>query len=56
MTHSGALRVKKRKEYIFPIEVDAAELPGMQPIIGYLPLDQYSIETIAKILIKKLES
>jgi len=46
---------EKGREYILPIRVDQTELEGLQPTIGYLPLDQYSIEQIAELLIKKLK-
>ncbi len=47
---------EKGKEYILPIKVDDAELPGTPPTIGYLPLAQYGIEKIADILVKKLSA
>jgi len=34
----------------------SAELPGLQPTIGYLSLSEYPVERIAKILIQKLSS
>ncbi|MCI0603414.1 TIR domain-containing protein [bacterium] len=46
---------EKGKEYILPIKVDDAELDGMPPTIGYLPLDK-GIDKIAELLIKKLNS
>lgn len=44
----------KGAEYILPIKVDEAELPGMTPTIGYLPLADLGIEKIAQLLLKKL--
>jgi hypothetical protein len=35
---------------------DEIELPGVPPTIGYVSLNQYSIEQIADMLIKKLRS
>ena len=46
---------EKGKEYILPIEVEPAELPGLPPTTGYLSLKKYSLERIAQILIEKLK-
>ncbi|MEA1946163.1 MAG: hypothetical protein U9N83_02530, partial [Thermodesulfobacteriota bacterium] len=46
---------EKGREYILPIRVDQTDLDGLPPTIGYLPLDQYSIEQIADLLVKKLK-
>jgi hypothetical protein len=45
---------ERGNEYILPVIVSPAELPGMQPTIGYLTLDKYPIERIAQILTEKL--
>lgn len=45
---------EKGRAYILPIKVDAVELPGVPNTIGYLSLDRYPIDEIARILIKKL--
>lgn len=47
---------EKGNEYILPIRVDETELDGLPPTVGYLSLDQYSIEEIAELLVKKLKS
>jgi len=48
---------ERGREYILPIKVaDEIELPGVPPTIGYVSLNQYSIEQIADMLIKKLRS
>jgi hypothetical protein len=47
---------EKGNEYILPIKVDDSELPGMPPTIGYVSLDQNTIEEIASLLINKLKS
>jgi hypothetical protein len=44
------------REYILPIVVAAAELPGMQPTTGYLNFSDYPVERIAEILKQKLNS
>jgi hypothetical protein len=46
---------EKGNEYILPIKVDDAELDGLPPSIGYLPID-LGIEKIGELLIKKLSS
>lgn len=43
-------------EYILPIQVDESELAGMPPTLGHLSLKEHTIEQIADLLIKKLQS
>jgi len=45
---------ERGREYILPIVVAAAELPGMQPTRGYLKFSDYPVERIAEILKQKL--
>jgi hypothetical protein len=45
---------ERGREYILPIVVAAAELPGMQPTTGYLNFSDYPVERIAEILKQKL--
>ena len=45
---------EKGREYILPIRVDQTDLDGLPHTIGYLPLDQYSIDQIAELLVRKL--
>jgi hypothetical protein len=45
---------ERGREYILPILVAAAELPGMQPTLGYLNLSDYPVDRIAEILKQKL--
>jgi hypothetical protein len=45
---------ERGREYILPIIVAAAELPGMQPTTGYLNFSDYPAERIAEILKQKL--
>lgn len=47
---------EKGKEYLLPIRIDDSELPGLVPTIGYLSIDDYSVEQIAEMLIEKLKS
>jgi hypothetical protein len=44
---------EKGNEYILPIQVDATELEGLLPTIGYVPIS-LGIENIGALLIKKL--
>lgn len=46
---------EKGKEYILPIRVDQTDLDGLPHTVGYLPIDQYTIEQIADLLKKKLQ-
>lgn len=47
---------EKGNEYILPIRVDESELPGLPSTLGYLSISQFSIQSIAEILMKKLSS
>jgi hypothetical protein len=47
---------ERGNEYILPIKVDDAELPGLQPTVGYLTLSDIGIDRIADLLMKKLAS
>jgi hypothetical protein len=42
-------------DYILPIVAQPAELPGMQPTLGYLSLAEHPINEVAEITIKKLK-
>jgi hypothetical protein len=44
---------ERGREYILPIKVDDAELPGMPPTIGYVSLPTLGMEKIAQLLVKK---
>jgi hypothetical protein len=41
-------------EYVLPIMVDAVNIPGIPPTIGYLDLAEKGIEEIGRLLISKL--
>jgi hypothetical protein len=45
---------EKGNEYILPVKVEDVELPGVSPTIGYVSLNQFTVEQIAKMLIAKL--
>jgi hypothetical protein len=47
---------EKGKEYLLPIEVEKVDIEGLRPTIGRLSLNEYSIEQIAQMLIRKLRS
>ena len=46
---------EKGKAYILPIKVHDVELDGMPPTIGYLDINDHSVDEIASILIRKLK-
>jgi hypothetical protein len=46
---------EKGNEYILPIRIDDAELEGLLPTIGYVPIAS-GIEKIGEMLVKKLGS
>lgn len=45
---------ERGNDYILPIRVDDAELPGLQPTIGYMPISK-GVENITETLLKKLK-
>ena len=45
---------EKGKAYILPIRVHPVELDGMPPTVGYLDINEHSIDEICSILIEKL--
>ena len=45
---------ERGNEYILPVQVEAVEVPGLLPTIGYVPLGDRPIEEIAELLKKKL--
>lgn len=47
---------EKGREYILPIRVDGTDLDGLPPTVGYLSLDEHSVEQIADILVNKLRN
>lgn len=50
-----ARALKERSAYILPIRVERGiELEGVPDTIGYLPLEEYTLEQIAEALLKKL--
>jgi len=46
---------ERGNEYILPIVAQPAELPGMQPMVGYLSLLEHPINEAAEITIRKLK-
>jgi hypothetical protein len=45
---------ERGNEYILPVKIDAVDLPGVPNTIGYLSINRYPIDRVAKILIAKL--
>jgi len=47
---------EKGRAYVLPVKVEssAPDLAGIAPTIGYLSLQEYSIEAVGQILIQKL--
>jgi hypothetical protein len=43
-------------EYLLPVQVEAVEIPGLLPTIGYLSLEDYTIPQVAELLEQKLKS
>lgn len=47
---------ERGSEYLLPVQVEAVEMPGLLPTIGYLSLADYTIPQIAELLERKLKS
>lgn len=47
---------EKGQEYILPVRIDATDLDGLPPTIGYVSIKEHAIEKIAELLIRKLSS
>ncbi len=51
-----ARQIEQRgKEYILPVKVNDAELPGMPSTVGHLALAEHGIDKIGELLIEKLK-
>jgi hypothetical protein len=46
--------MSEHDNYVLPIRIDDAEIPGLPPTIGYLSLERYSLNEILSLLLKKL--
>lgn len=47
---------REKYEYILPIRIDNTEIPGLLETVGYISLNETSIEQIVELLILKLKS
>jgi len=47
---------ERGREYLLPIRVENVELPGLLPTVGYVSIDEYPIEKIARLLIEKVRA
>jgi hypothetical protein len=52
--HAQARALVERREYILPIRLDGAEVPGLSPTIGYIDARSRTSEAIASILFQKI--
>jgi len=54
LKQAQARALMENREYILPVRLDDAELPGLNATVGYLDLRKYSIEGVADLLMQKL--
>lgn len=54
--HAQARALAERREYILPIRLDNAEVPGLSPTIGYVDARGRTPKAIADILYQKIRS
>ena len=54
--HAQARALAEKREYILPIRLDDAEVPGLSPTIGYLDARGLSPLAVAKTLYQKCRS
>ena len=52
--HAQARALAERREYILPIRLDDAEVPGLSPTIGYVDARGKTAKAIADILFRKI--
>lgn len=52
--HAQARALAEQREYILPIRLDDAEVPGLSPTIGYVDARSKTSEAIASILFRKI--
>lgn len=55
MRQAQARSFASDREYILPLRVDDAVLPGLPPTIGYLDLRSTTLEQVAVLLLEKLD-
>lgn len=48
--------LKENREYILPVKLDDTEIPGIRETVGYIDLRETSVEDLADITIKKLNT
>lgn len=48
--------LEQNPDYLLPIRIDDAEVPGLLPTVAYLSYDDYSIDEIADIVVMKIAS
>lgn len=49
-----ARALEQNEEYLLPIRLDDAVIPGLLPTVGYLDLRKHTVDEIAKALVQKL--
>jgi hypothetical protein len=54
--NAQARAFKESREYILPIRLDNTTIPGINDTIGYINYNDYSVDEIAEIIIKKIKS
>lgn len=49
-----ARAVTENREYILPVRLDATEIPGLRPTVGYLDYSRIGLDGLAKATLQKL--
>ncbi len=52
--HALARALRERSAYILPVRFDSTDVPGLPPTIGYLQFDEYGVDGICNLLLRKL--
>jgi hypothetical protein len=55
LKQAQARAFQENEEYILPLKLDDTEIPGVNDTIGYLSMKDLSIETVADIILQKLQ-
>jgi len=52
--HAQARALVEKREYILPLRLDASEIPGLSPTIGYIRIQGMTPKAVAEILFRKV--
>lgn len=54
LKQAQARAFRENREYLLPLRLDDSEIPGINATVGYIDLRSHDIETVAKLICRKL--